>query len=149
MQPNITNMDYNADYMQRLSLLTPREREVTELLAWGASKKEIPGLLTIPSGKNPISIHTVENITTSIYSKLQIQKISELCTIYFCTRFKISMDLSPIKRKLFAIIFLLMLSPEIFNSTDMIRPQRVQRSISRVIRLNRKTSKETIYGIEC
>ena len=140
-------MDYNADYMQRLSLLTPREREVTELLAWGASKKEIPDLLSIPTGKNPISVHTVENITTSIYSKLQIQKISELCTIYFCTRFNISMDLSPLRRKLFVIVLLLILVPEIFNSTDMIRPQRTHRSTTRIARQTRKTFKETTYGI--
>ena len=69
-------MDYDVNYRQRLALLTPRESEVAELLAWGASKKEIPDLLVIPEGKLPISVHTVENLTTSIYAKLHIQKVS-------------------------------------------------------------------------
>ena len=52
-------MDYNINYQQRLAMLTPRESEIAELLAWGASKKEIPDLLTIPGGQPPISVHTV------------------------------------------------------------------------------------------
>ena len=147
---NITNMDYNVNYQQRLAMLTPRESEIAELLAWGASKKEIPDLLTIRIGQSPISVHTVENITTSIYSKLQIQKVSELCTIYFCSRFHISMDLSPLKRKLGIIILLALLIPELCSaSAEMIRPQRLQRSVTRTVRISRKTSKENIYGIEC
>lgn len=131
-------------------MLTPRESEVAELLAWGASKKEIPDLLTIPDGKSPISVHTVENLTTSIYSKLQIQKVSELCTIYFCSRFHISMDLSPIKRRLAVIVLLLLLIPELSTvSSEMLRPQRIQRTTARAQRLSRKTSKENTYGIEC
>ncbi len=143
-------MDYNINYQQRLALLTPRESEVAELLAWGASKKEIPDLLTIPDGKSPISVHTVENLTTSIYSKLKIQKVSELCAIYFCSRFHISMDLSPIKRRLAVVVLLLLLIPELSTaSSEMLRPQRVQRTTARVQRSSRKTSKENIYGIEC
>ena len=143
-------MDYNINYQQRLALLTQRETEVAELLAWGASKKEIPDLLSVQDGKSPISVHTVENITTSIYTKLQIQKVSELCTIYFCTRFGISMDLSPIKRKIMAIIMLILMIPEIASaSSDIIRPQRTSRTITRVQSTSRKTSKEYTYGIEC
>lgn len=143
-------MDYNTNYQERLAMLTPRESEVAELLAWGASKKEIPNLLTIPDGKSPISVHTVENLTTSIYSKLQIQKVSELCTIYFCSRFHISMDLSPIKRRLAVIVLLLLLIPELSTvSSEMLRPQRIQRATARAQRLSRKTSKENTYGIEC
>ena len=144
-------MDYNINYQQRLALLTQRETEVAELLAWGASKKEIPDLLSVQDGKSPISVHTVENITTSIYTKLQIQKVSELCTIYFCTRFGISMDLSPIKRSLVAIIMLVLMLPEITGgSSDVIRPQRTSRATVRVQRISRsrKTSKEYIYGFE-
>ena len=143
-------MDYNANYQQRLAMLTPRESEVAELLAWGASKKEIPDLLTISAGKSPISVHTVENLTTSIYSKLQIQKVSELCTIYFCSRFNISLDLSPIKRRLAVVVLLLLLIPELTSvSTEMLRPQRIQRTSARVQRISRKSIKENIYGIEC
>lgn len=141
-------MDYDVNYRQRLALLTPRESEVAELLAWGASKKEIPDLLVIPEGKLPISVHTVENLTTSIYAKLHIQKVSELCAIYFCSRFHISLELSPIKRRLTVAVLLLLLIPEICNaSTEMLRPPRVSRT-HRVQRQYRRTSKDYIYGFE-
>ena len=79
-------MEYNNNYyLQRLTSLTPREKEIAELLAWGASKKEIPDLLSCIPGRQPISVHTVDNITANIYAKLHIQKVSELCVIYFCS----------------------------------------------------------------
>ena len=142
-------MDYAVNYRKRLPLLTPRESEVADLLAWGASKKEIPDLLVIPEGKLPISVHTVENLTTSIYAKLHIQKVSELCAIYFCSRFHISFELSPIKRRLTVAVLLLLLIPEICNaSKEILRPQRVSRTHTRVHRQYRKTTKDYIYGFE-
>lgn len=144
-------MEYkNSLALQRVSTLTPRELEVAELLAWGASKKEVPLLLDVLPGKQPISVHTVENITTSIFSKLKIQKVSELCVIYFCTRFNISMSLSPIKRNLWVITFILLLTPEILSLTDTLRPVTSMRSISVRTRTSsrRLSSKDYYYGLE-
>lgn len=47
--------------------LTRREGEVAELLAWGASKKEVAERLFI-------SARTVENTARNIYAKIGIQK---------------------------------------------------------------------------
>lgn len=52
--------------------LTQRETQIAELLAWGAAKKEVADRLSI-------SPRTVENTARNIYSKIGIQKATELC----------------------------------------------------------------------
>ena len=51
--------------------LTQRETQIAELLAWGAAKKEVADRLSI-------SPRTVENTARNIYSKIGIQKATEL-----------------------------------------------------------------------
>ena len=85
--------------------LTRRELQVAELIAWGASKKEVPDLLPVKPGREPIAIRTVENTVRNIYEKLGIQKVNELSAWYFCTHHNISFDLSPLKRKIAAFCF--------------------------------------------
>jgi len=109
--------------MDLTAQLTKRELEIAEFLAWGASKKEVPDLLPRKKGKGPISVRTVEVLTKSIYEKLDIQKVSELSVWYFCTHYNISMDLSPIKRKLITLSLLLLVAfTEVMSSTDFVRP---------------------------
>lgn len=59
--------------------LTQRETQIAELLAWGAAKKEVADRLSI-------SPRTVENTARNIYSKIGIQKATELCVWWFCTQ---------------------------------------------------------------
>jgi DNA-binding CsgD family transcriptional regulator len=100
--------------------LTPRETEIAELLAWGAAKKEVADWLTI-------SPRTVENTARNIYEKIGIQKATELCVWWFCTQFKISLDLSPIARSMVASVLLITFLCTEINHTDfcryMIRPR--------------------------
>lgn len=101
--------------------LTPRENEVAELLAWGAAKKEVAYRLYI-------STRTVENTTRNIYEKIGIQKATELCVWWFCTRCGVSFNLSPIKRQLLSVAFLLMMLPQISqHNEDIVRTFRTQR----------------------
>ena len=101
--------------------LTPRENEVAELLAWGAAKKEVADRLYI-------STRTVENTTRNIYEKIGIQKATELCVWWFCTRCGVSFNLSPIKRQLLSVAFLLMMLPHISqHNEDVVRTCRTQR----------------------
>lgn len=95
--------------------LTPKELEVAECLAWRASKKEVPDLLPVKPGKRRISLRTVEAITRNIYEKLDIQKVSELCVWYFCSKFSISLDFSPLKRRIVGLILLITIIPAEFN----------------------------------
>lgn len=93
--------------------LSKREMQIAELLAWGDDKKGIATRLFI-------SIRTVENHTRNIYEKLHIQKVNELSAWWFCTRFGISFDLSPLKRSIISIVLLLIMFPDIFLSSDSI-----------------------------
>lgn len=103
--------------------LTRREEQVAELLAWGASKKEVPDLLPVKPGRKPIAIRTVENTVRNIYEKLGIQKVNELSAWYFCTHFDISLDLNPLKRKFIAMALLLILLPcEYLQLGNFVRP---------------------------
>jgi DNA-binding CsgD family transcriptional regulator len=104
--------------------LTPRESEVAELLAWGAAKKEVADRLYI-------STRTVENTVRNIYEKIGIQKATELCVWWFCTRCGISFDLSPIKRQLLSVALLFMTLPQVaHHSDDVVRTFREPRSQS-------------------
>ena len=75
--------------------LTKREAEIAELLAWGATKKDVANRLFV-------SERTVENHTRNIYEKTGVTKINELSAWWFCTTFNISFDLSPLKRSAIA-----------------------------------------------
>lgn len=80
-------------------LLTKRESQIAEMIAWGAAKKEIADQLFI-------SERTVENTARAIYDKTGVSKANELSAWWFCTRFNISFTLSPLKRQFIAIVFL-------------------------------------------
>ena len=69
--------------MKLHALLSKRETQVAELLAWGASKKEVASRLFV-------STRTVENTARNIYAKLGIQKATELCVWWFCTNYPAS-----------------------------------------------------------
>jgi DNA-binding CsgD family transcriptional regulator len=77
--------------MKTAANLAKRETEIAELIAWGASKKEIADRLDI-------SVHTVENTTRNIFTKIDIQKATELSVWWFCTKLNMSFDLSPLRR---------------------------------------------------
>lgn len=100
-----------------MEALTRRETEVAELIAWGLSKKDVANHLFL-------SQRTVENHARNIYQKTGCGKVNELSAWWFCTRFNISFELSPLRRKVIAGIILLMLLPQIaFHPGDiLIRP---------------------------
>jgi DNA-binding CsgD family transcriptional regulator len=106
-------------------MLTRRELEIAEYVAWGASQKEIASLLYIDND-------TVANHLKNIYRKLGITKATELSAWYFCHQFNISSSLSPLKRKIIAITLLVILLPSevmVANAT-ILRP-----AISRAVRV--------------
>lgn len=115
--------------MRRDAGLTKRETEVAELLAWGAAKKEVADRLFI-------STRTVENTARSIYVKTGVQKATELCVWWFCTKCGVSPSLDPLKRALIAGCLLLVLIPrELTGDGD---PFRIGRAVrTRVVRVVR------------
>jgi DNA-binding CsgD family transcriptional regulator len=100
--------------------LAPRETQVAELLAWGASKKEVADRLDI-------SVHTVENTARNIFSKIGIQKATELSVWWFCTKLNVSFDMSPLRRAVIAIFLLAAILPrEILQTGHTVRVFRAR-----------------------
>ncbi|KAA6303181.1 MAG: hypothetical protein EZS26_000784 [Candidatus Ordinivivax streblomastigis] len=106
--------------------LTKREAEIAELLAWGAAKKEVANILYI-------STRTVENTTRNIYEKISIQKATELCVWWFCTRCGVSFDLSPIKKAAVSLIILFA-----FTHSNIINANESERYFRRTTNKNER-----------
>ena len=106
--------------------LTKREVEIAELFAWGASKKDVANRLFI-------SERTVENHARNIYEKTGCSKVNELSAWWFCTKFHISFDLSPLKRKAIAIILLCLMIPQITDFSNV--AVRTRANACRVMRV--------------
>lgn len=109
--------------------LSKREEEVLELIAWGAAQKEVAQRLGI-------STHTVDNTIRNIKIKVKRQKAAELSAYYFCTRFNISFDLSPLARGLASVTMaiMVMIIEFCFNPMEqtMIRVRRPRRARTEV-----------------
>lgn len=73
--------------------LSKRESQIAELLAWGASKKEVADKLFV-------STRTIENTARNIYAKIGIQKATELCVWWFLHKVRCTRQLRPIKTRL-------------------------------------------------
>lgn len=111
------------------AILTTRESQVAERIAWGASQKEVADDLGI-------SRYTVDNILRKIYDKLHIGKINELSAWWFCTTFGISFDLSPLKRTIGALCLLGVFSyGEIMNNARFCRYRTGRVRIERIVRM--------------
>lgn len=120
--------------MGRLNLravLTRREQQIAELLAWGAAKKEVADLLKI-------SPRTVENTARHIYEKIGIQKATELCVYWFCAKCGVSPSKDPLKRAFIALALLFILLPSELqprrDDQTAMRPARTTRVVTRTIR---------------
>jgi DNA-binding CsgD family transcriptional regulator len=109
--------------------LTKREKQIAELFAWGATKKDVANRLFI-------SENTVQNHAANIFRKIGVTKINELSAWWFCTRYNISFDLSPIKRQVIALILLVVAMPSMFSGRNLIRSER---STVRVERMERRS----------
>lgn len=122
--------------MMKFAILTKREAEIAELLAWGATKKDVANTLFV-------SERTVENHTRNIYEKTGVTKINELSAWWFCTNFHISFDLSPLTRRAIATCLLVLVVFQMtFNSDAIIRAQRTQARTTRVRSARRKNESD-------
>ncbi|MCM1168826.1 MAG: helix-turn-helix transcriptional regulator [Bacteroides sp.] len=87
-------------------MLTKREREIAELFAWGATKKDVAKRLFL-------SERTVENHARNIYAKTGCTKVNELAAWWFCTTYHISFSLSPLKRGVLSALMGFILLPQL------------------------------------
>lgn len=114
--------------------LSRRETEVAHLLAWGASKKEVADILFI-------STRTVENTARNIYAKVGIQKATELCVWWFCTKHNVPVSLDPLKRTFVAVALLLLILPKELTGRVGRRAQ-----ITRIVKTTGRRKGENDYN---
>ena len=126
--------------------LTTREEQVAELIAWGASYKEVPDLLTEKYGGKEISFNTVVKHIQNIFAKLKISKVNELSAWWFQTHEGVDSSHSPftprVRERLFSFILLLAITPSIYDMDQAIRPGRLRTSV-RVERFQRSRSRRS------
>lgn len=104
--------------------LTRREEEVLELVFLGLADKEIPEYLPTRSGE-PVSVRTVHNIIMNIKAKLHVQHRTELSLWWAVKKYNISVDWTPLRRRICAMMMLVLLVPQIVSlHGDMIRTRR-------------------------
>lgn len=128
--------------MNANATLTKRESEVAELIAWGATKKEIASQLFIDN-------RTVENHARSIYQKAGVTKSNELSAWWFCVHFNISFDLSPLKRKVITFVLLLLVVSTEFTNAQNIKTFKTGKKVEcRARRARRKGEHDFDYLLE-
>lgn len=101
------------------AVLTKQEQRISEMIAWGAAKKDVARLLYI-------SEHTVDKHVRNIYEKTGCSKINELSAWWFCTRFNISFSLSPLVTKMVSIALLIIFSYGEIKETSQITQPRLR-----------------------
>lgn len=125
--------------MNANAVLTRREADVAEMIAWGAAKKEIADQFFI-------SERTVENTARHIYEKTMVTKANELSAWWFCTHFNIPFDLSPMKRRIGALAFLtLIVSSEVATGISVYRLKTAKTIASRIKANRAKTGKQDAH----
>ena len=119
------------------SNLTKREDQISELVAWGAAKKDISRLLFI-------SEHTVDKHIRNIYEKTGCTKINELSAWWFCKHFNISVSLSPLAGRIIATaLVIIFVYGEIRETSQITRPNsRVRARTERVMSRARRSVRD-------
>ena len=125
--------------------LTQRERQVAELIAWGAAQKEVPDLLVEKYGGEPISVNTVQNILAAIYQKTGTNKANELAAWWFVHEIGVTIETAPapsIKQRLLSLALLVLLAPQLLSADyQAVRTGRTGRT-TRTVRVERGRRRE-------
>jgi len=115
--------------MKPNATLTKREAQVAERIAWGSSGKEVAYDLNI-------KYKTVDNIIQRVKKKIGVGKINEISAWWFCTRFGISFDLSPMARAAVASVLLsFFLITEFYPSDNYCRYGRESYKVHRTLNI--------------
>lgn len=119
-------------------ILTPRQHEIADLLAWGASAKEIALILQL-------SVHTVVLHIKNIKRKLGINKITEISAYIFCTDYEVPVSydkIGNIKKVISMYIFLILIGLAEFQQMDCLRISTTRIMRSRTVSRKGKRQEE-------
>lgn len=127
--------------MKQKAKLTARESQIAELIAWGASKKEVAEHLFI-------SVRTVENHVRAIFDKINCTCATELSAWWFCNRFNISYLLAPSISRFAAICLLsFFISANVVIYNQEMQARRVRSRIAQTERTYRSARRENYYPL--
>ena len=97
-----------------MNMLTNREMEIADLMAWGCSTEEAAGKLNI-------SPFTVKNTLRKIYEKLGFNKINELGAYVFCQKYGVDAvndRVGNVKRAIMSLSMVTLFVLHIFTAND-------------------------------
>lgn len=103
-------------------VLTKREYEVADLIAWGCSADEAADRLHV-------SPNTIRNTLRNIYEKLHLNKANELAAYIFCTEYGVNADkdkIGNVKRAVCALSILALFTFHLLSSFDDTMIRRVR-----------------------
>lgn len=137
--------------MNHDAVLTRREIQIMELIYLGLSDKEIPAYLKPSGNKGRVSMNTVRNIIANIKTKLQVQHRTELTLWWSINHYHVSVDFSPLRRKICAGMMLVLLVCQLcIDRSIMVRPCRSSVRTCRTISSGRRSRKDdNCYSYEC
>lgn len=131
-------------------VLTNREKEIAELISWGASAKEIAAIFDI-------SDETVREHIKHIKFKIGINKMTEISAYIFCTEYDVPSSLDRIGRikkiiSTLVCVFAFLLVE--YQQVDFVRTtavRTVNRNSVRSTRSRREKDNDNnlIYGYSC
>lgn len=107
--------------------LSKREEDVAEWIGFGYSIKETAWHLGI-------AFDTVKNVMKKIYSKVGIQKSTELSKFVFCRKFNIPLSECEPARRIISVFFLLLFSYSILIDRGTMVPRRTRTTRTEVRR---------------
>lgn len=117
--------------------LTTREKQIAELIYFGATEKEISCHLDI-------AVDTVKSHKRNLFVKTGSRNIADVTRWYVCDKTGISINPSEIARKLMTCALLFLILALEVTHTDFIRPRRSRnRTITEVRIVRRARSRKT------
>ncbi|NLO70247.1 MAG: hypothetical protein GX102_04755 [Porphyromonadaceae bacterium] len=91
--------------------LSKCEFEIVERISLGESKKEV-------ADRTNRSVHTVETTLKNVYSKLGINKVTDLILLYCGYTFNISQQISEKKKEILASLLFVIFSSTVYTDTS-------------------------------
>ena len=119
-------------------MISPREMQVAELLAWGFTNKEISRQLFV-SGE------TVKTHRKNIYEKLQLHNLADLTRWYFAETNNLNFGMKPVLKRIIVAFFLTLTVAIEYFHIDAMRTRTVRAKTEIVSRAKGRRKKKKTF----
>jgi DNA-binding CsgD family transcriptional regulator len=119
--------------------ISQREYQIAELIAWGATDKEVACELDI-------SPETAKTHRKNILQKIDGHNAADLTRWFFSCKSKVSFGINPRTVRHLACFMLLLIGISEYTKTDIIRTNMVR--VSRAQRTSRRSSSKKSYKLQ-